>query len=667
MPLSSKLLLVGWDAADWQMIHPLIDAGLMPTLARLVEEGAMGNLRSLQPMLSPILWTSIATGKRAPRHGIHGFVEVAPDGASLRPVQSTSRTSKALWNILSQAGKRCHAVGWYASHPAEHVRGVCVSNQFALAPAEATPEQWPVAAGSVQPEEMAARIADLRLHPHEVEASLVQMLIPQAHRLDQSLPEVQRLLSALRLRLAECISVHSVATDLLESEPWDFATVYYECIDQVGHDFMPYHPPRLPWINEQAFEAYREVMTGIYRFHDLMLARLLELAGPEAHVLLVSDHGFLNDERRPSQPVEPAQWHRTEGVFLLHGPGVKADATVPAPSLLDIAPTVLAMLGVPVGRDFEGRVLAEAFEQPPAVEFIDSWEQVPDPSAASAPADSSDRAAEEAALQQLIELGYLAAPGADVQRDLQRARAEQKFNLAASFLDGGQAREALPLVRGLCAESPAEARYPILLGQCAVAAADANALGEAISWLEQHHPNEGRVSWLRGVQAVFRGELPTALENFQRAVQQTPNDPWLLTKLGRVHLRLQQWPEAEQVFRRALALHADNPEALYGLSVALPRQDKVEEGLAAGLSALKLSPVFPEAHFQVGAVLSRLKWFERAAEAFETSLVQRPNLAVAHEYLGRVYDRLGRLESSRKHREIAERLKADGVPQPLVD
>lgn len=667
-PLSKRLLLIGWDAADWQVIHPLIDAGLMPTLERLINEGAMGSLRTLQPMLSPLLWTSIATGKRAARHGILGFVEPAADGTRLQPVQSTSRTCKALWNILSQSGLRSHAVGWYASHPAESLRGVCVSNQFVVPPAGATPEDWSLSPGAVSPPELAERIADLRLHPLEVEPSLIQMLIPKAAELDQTLPQVQHLLTALRQRLAECISIHSIATDLLEHEPWEFATVYYECIDQVGHDYMPFHPPRLPWINEHAFEAFREVMTGIYRWHDLMLGRLVELAGPDAHILLVSDHGFLNDERRPSKPVEPAQWHRPEGIFLLHGPGVKADATIHNLNLLDIAPTVLTLFGLPVGRDMEGRVVAEALVEPPEVTHIESWEAVPDPEGRPAPAVvAADRAAEEAAMQQLVELGYLAPPGADEQVNIARARAEQKFNLAASHLDGREPRVALPLARELCAEFPQEPRYPVLLGQCAVTAADPQAVGEAVALLEQIHPGEPRVAWLRGMQSAFSGDWASAVPQFEAAIALAPHDPFLPTKLGRMHLRLRQWPEAEQAFRRALALSADNAEALYGLSVALPRQDRVEEGMQAGLRAVALFPTFPEAHFQLGAVLSRLGWFERAAESFELSLAQRPGLIAAHNYLAKIYARMGHHERAGRHRVIAEQLAADGVPQPLLD
>ena len=73
-----RVLLVGWDAADWKVISPLVDLGLMPHVGRLVETGVMGNLATLQPAISPMLWTSIATGKRPYKHGIHGFSEPDP-------------------------------------------------------------------------------------------------------------------------------------------------------------------------------------------------------------------------------------------------------------------------------------------------------------------------------------------------------------------------------------------------------------------------------------------------------------------------------------------------------------------------------------------------------------------------------------------------------------
>ena len=67
---TKKVLLIGWDGADWKIINPLIEAGEMPTLKNLIEEGVMGNIATLEPSFSPMLWTSIATGKRAYDHGI---------------------------------------------------------------------------------------------------------------------------------------------------------------------------------------------------------------------------------------------------------------------------------------------------------------------------------------------------------------------------------------------------------------------------------------------------------------------------------------------------------------------------------------------------------------------------------------------------------------------
>ena len=107
----SKVLLIGWDAADWKVIHPLMDAGKMPALKKLVESGVMGKMATLDPPLSPMLWTSIATGKRPYKHGIHGFTEPTPDGKALRPIYSTNRKCEAIWNILSYKHKKTHVVG----------------------------------------------------------------------------------------------------------------------------------------------------------------------------------------------------------------------------------------------------------------------------------------------------------------------------------------------------------------------------------------------------------------------------------------------------------------------------------------------------------------------------------------------------------------------------
>ena len=87
MSAPRKVLLVGWDSADWKVANPLIDCGEMPMLAKLVSTGVMGNLATLEPMLSPLLWTSIATGKRAYDHGERIADAVRPDLRRIRTME----------------------------------------------------------------------------------------------------------------------------------------------------------------------------------------------------------------------------------------------------------------------------------------------------------------------------------------------------------------------------------------------------------------------------------------------------------------------------------------------------------------------------------------------------------------------------------------------------
>lgn len=668
-PIAKKLLLIGWDAADWQMIHPLLDSGRMPNLRRLVENGVMGHLLTLQPMLSPILWTSIATGKRAYLHGVHGFAEPTPDGTGLRPVSSTTRKCKALWNLLAQSGKRCQTIGWYASHPAENINGVCISHQFPVAPASATAKCWPPQPNSVVPFELAEALAELRIHPSEVTGPMLLQFIPNAARLDQSDPEVNRLLSSFARRLAECVSLHAVTTAIMEEHAWDFCAPYYEAIDHIGHDFMAFHPPRMLQVRADLFDVFQGVMNATYEFHDQMLGRLLELAGPEAHVMIVSDHGFANGPARPTQEVDPAQWHRNLGIFVLAGPGIKKDAIVHGATLLDIAPTVLTLFGLPVGRDMEGKVLVNAFETAPEIERIDSWEAVPDPVFDSRFHDrvDDDPEAAAAALRQLVELGYLDAPGDDVQREIDRARAEQKYNLAVTYIDGKQPTHALSLAQELVEQFPDQIRYLVLAGQAAASAGNAPALHQIVESLEAKDPGNKQILLFRAFHCWLTEDIQGSLDYFERAAANGQEDSWLLCRIGRAYLRLQRWPEAEQAFRKALTLDEHNAESYYGLSVALPRQGRPTEGIDCALQAVALFHDFPLAHFQLGAILSRLGRYERALQAFEICLAMRPHFALAHDYVSRISSRLGHTERAHKHRILAHRVRAAGVPQPSVD
>ena len=257
--LPKRVLLIGWDAADWRMLHPLIAQGLMPTTQKLLESGASGNLATLRPILSPMLWNTIATGKRPLSHGVHGFTEPNSDGTGVQPVSSLSRKCKSLWNILTQCEMRSNVVGWYASHPAEPIDGVMVSNQFELFQSGNERESHPPP-HSVYPESLITELEPLRVRPREIDASAILPFLPNAGEL-LKLPDHR--IGKLQFMLAQTASIHAVATHLMQSTEWDLTAVYYEGIDRFGHEFMHFHPPKMEEVSSEEFEAYQYCMVGI--------------------------------------------------------------------------------------------------------------------------------------------------------------------------------------------------------------------------------------------------------------------------------------------------------------------------------------------------------------------------------------------------------------------
>jgi hypothetical protein len=118
----ARVVLIGLDGADWLFLDPLLDRGDMPNLARIIARGARGVLDAPKPMISPPIWTSIATGLRPEDHGILDFVTRDPDGGEMRPIGSYDRRVPAAWIILSALGLPVGVVGWWATWPAEMVK-----------------------------------------------------------------------------------------------------------------------------------------------------------------------------------------------------------------------------------------------------------------------------------------------------------------------------------------------------------------------------------------------------------------------------------------------------------------------------------------------------------------------------------------------------------------
>ncbi|MEM6326218.1 MAG: alkaline phosphatase family protein [Bacteroidota bacterium] len=683
--LAKRVLLIGWDAADWKLITPMMEAGQMPSLQRLVERGVRGNLATLDPPLSPLLWTSIATGKTADEHGVLGFVEPDDSGEAMRPVLGTSRRVKALWNILHQSGLRSNVVGWWPSHPAEPIRGAMVSNLYhRVGGPVARPHPMPE--GAVHPPDLAGTMESLRIHPQEFTGNHLLPFVPLA----AEIPEADQRLGHVARSLGEAATIHAAATWLLEHTEWDLTAVYYDALDHFAHAFMKYHPPQRPGISDVLFERYKGVVTASYRFHDMMLGGLLDLVDDDTTVLLLSDHGFHSDHLRPLQlpfePAGPAAEHRSFGVLAMAGPGIRRDERVYGASLLDIAPTVLSLFGLPAGRDMPGRVLVNAFETPPEAGTIETWEDVPGDDGRHPPDARRDPLAEQDAMRQLVELGYI-EPGhgaASVERDMR----ESRFYLGRVLMSRGKYEEARDVLQTIAEADPKATRYGLRLAEClrhlgqyeeAHRALDATVaahkellrdrletLDAAIARTEQQiteadegeapqSPDQMRKAraffsgllengspgarYHRGLILLAEGKPDAAMQEFETATESVGGErfPVLSVRFGEALAQLRRWNDAERAFERALAVDPHLQAAHRGLAWVRVRTGRYEEAAASALDAIALQYHFPVAHFALGEALQALGDHARAAEAFEVALAQNPGLRRAHIHLAELY------------------------------
>src|SRR5262249_35079148 len=123
------VIWLGLDAVDWEIVDRLVGEGRMPNFARLVREGYSAKLASFLPLVSPILWTSAATGTAPDVHRVLDFQEVDPSTGIKVPISGRWRAVPAVWNVASAEGRSVGVVGWWATHPAEEVRGFFVSDR----------------------------------------------------------------------------------------------------------------------------------------------------------------------------------------------------------------------------------------------------------------------------------------------------------------------------------------------------------------------------------------------------------------------------------------------------------------------------------------------------------------------------------------------------------
>jgi tetratricopeptide (TPR) repeat protein len=668
-----RAVVIGIDSADWRVIDPLVAEGRMPNLAALRERGTSGPIQTLVDFpLSPVIWTSVATGKTPAKHGITWFLVDQPDGQRV-PVRSHNRKAKALWNVLAEQDRRTTAVGWWATYPAEDVgEGTIVSDALGFHGFGRTAREGDDGRKTHPPErfaELDALVPPEQQLPVEFVQRFLHVTPEQFRnaRFDPARHPKHDPGNPLHLFQQYAVTAQgytSIAEKLL-AEPYDLFLLYYEQVDSFSHLFMKHAEPKLDWISEEDHALFKDAVAEWYAYQDELLGRVLaKIDLDTTAVFVLSDHGFKSGERRirseQTVDIDKAHLdHEPDGIFLAAGPGIRSGAKIEGASVLDLTPTLLHYLGLPVGKDMDGRVLTAIFEEETPITYVASYERTDAGTPAEKLAEDYGEAELAENLAGLEALGYVekSEQGAVGESDAPaESSPEIHNNLARIHIRAGDLDQAASEFEKALALNPHDA--DALLGLAGIAALKGNrARAEhlvkvALASNPDFPPALAQLGDLRR----DAGDLEECVRLYREAVALHASAPHLYLGLGDCLQRAGQYPEAEAAFKRALELDPDSFTAVYNLGVTAFQQGREEEAIAHYERALEMDPGHPMAaatynnlgtvYLDRGETEQAIARWEQAVAASPAQFEARYNLAAQYLEQGRLNDAILLMEQA---------------------
>lgn len=563
-PSPHPVLFLGLDGADWQLLDRYMRDGVMPNLAALAREGRTGVLTTIQPPLSPLVWTTMMTGVSPLEHGILDFTRIRRTGAE-EPITREERRVPAVWNLADLQGRSVAVFGMWATWPAEPVKGLMVADRFfSFTSRESQPPP-----GIVHPPEREAWAREtLQRIERETGYDALKPYFPGLER-----AEYDRLadrpdpyghpVSALRRILIETRAYDALARSWLSERTPDLTILYFQGTDTIGHVFAPRSDRRVPEL------YFAEV--------DRLLGEHRKWAAQHGAVLmLASDHGFLWGEGRPSGPVTAAtagKWHRDEGMYLLWGPGIGTGERQTG-KVDQVCATLLSLLGLPPAKRIAGPPLPGAPE--PHGEPVDyPWRP------AAVPRIETMSGEEEVA--KLRALGYLEAAGRAPKGETRTAASYNNEGLL--LRQAGRNDQAARAFERALAIAPGSASAlwnlsdllsatdPDRSDELLVRALEAGLSDGPRRVLERARtrpalldraiavrPAEAKLRLARGQARFERRECAAALADFEEAARLSPAEPLAHNGAGIARLCLGDPEGAARAFRRSLEIDPGQAE-----------------------------------------------------------------------------------------------------------
>jgi hypothetical protein len=350
---SARVSVIAIDAASLDLITSATAEGRLPNFGRILDAGAVRHLATLHPTSAEAVWAAVATGKLPQKNGVRstGLYQLA-GGVSLQllpnycfahslerfgflveqPYTSATFRTRTLWSILSTGGFSVGVVGWPLTRPAPLVRGYLVSDMY---------HRFALTASGIDV-------------PLVVNASLVD--------------EARQVTPERTDRIYD-----RIAQSLARTRPAQVTLTRYQSLDPIGHYFLRFAlPSEFGDVTDEERRRFGSVLERQYALIDEVVGRAMAAIGPNDLLLVVSGYGMqpLGFGKRLAERVmgdpDISGTHEAapDGFLMAYGASVAKGRRLQARgSVVDVVPTILYFLGLPIGRDMDGYARTDLFER----------------------------------------------------------------------------------------------------------------------------------------------------------------------------------------------------------------------------------------------------------------------------------------------------------------
>ena len=264
-----KVFILGLDGATFDIIMPMIKEGKLPTLSRIIKEGAHCDLNSTIVSNSAPAWTSFATGKNPGKHSIGGFFRLVSNSYQLKLLNGNDNKTNTLWEVLSRHKKFSIVMNIPMTYPPKKIRGILVSGLDT--PSLDCDFTYP---GEFK-DELLRVVPDYKINLH----------------LGGYLHSDKRRKKAINIMLSSIRARNRAALYLIKKYPWDLFAVRFNSPDNVQHQFWRFMDKNHPSYDPHNPEELQNAVFTIYEELDRVTASIIDNLPEECTLIIMSDHG----------------------------------------------------------------------------------------------------------------------------------------------------------------------------------------------------------------------------------------------------------------------------------------------------------------------------------------------------------------------------------------